>query len=92
MARCLEEKPIGGNNRFNVEQEYMMNSLDQNQQHYLEQYRKQLRRDLDEMGYGQRAQPVALVESDSSRATGFVMAFATAAVLFLSLSLSRLIA
>jgi hypothetical protein len=59
---------------------------------YLESSRRQLRRELDEMGYGQRPQPVVVRQDQSNRPTGFIMAFATAAVLFLSLSISRLIA
>jgi hypothetical protein len=43
------------------------------------------------MGYGQLARPITVQQKKSPRSTGFVMAFATVAVLFLGLSLTRLI-
>ena len=59
---------------------------------YLNTSRRQLRRELDEMGYAQRPQPAAVRQTESTRASGYIMAFATVAMLFLSLALSGLIA
>ena len=67
-----------------------MNQLDQ-ELRYLEVSRRQLQREMDEMGYGQHAQRPELPVSESSRPTGVIMALATIAILFVSLSLSSLI-
>jgi hypothetical protein len=58
---------------------------------YLNSARRQLQRDLDEMGYGQRSQPAVERQATLPNVTGYIMAFATVAVLFLSLSLSGLL-
>lgn len=58
---------------------------------YLDSARRQLQRDLDEMGYGQRPQPAVERQATSPNVTGYIMAFATVAVLFLGLSLSGLL-
>ena len=67
-----------------------MSNYDQRQR-YLERYSRQLRRELDEMGYGRRPQPIAVQEARSNKAVGFLVASASAVVLILSLSLSRML-
>jgi hypothetical protein len=58
---------------------------------YLELSRRQLRRQLDEMGYGQRAQTVTASEDRPDEAAGMLLAFAAIVTLLVSLSLSRLV-
>lgn len=60
-------------------------------EHYRQQKRRQLRRDLDEMGYGRRPQSMAAAEVESSDMAGFLMAFVTATAIVLSLAISRLL-
>ena len=67
-----------------------MSNYDQRQR-YLERYSRQMRRELDEMGYGRRPQPVVIQGARSNRAVGYLVASASVVVLILSLSLSRLL-
>lgn len=67
-----------------------MNHTDYDER-YREQKRRQLRRDLDEMGYGRRPQSAAVIEAESNDMATVFMAFVTATALVLSLAISRLV-
>ncbi len=67
-----------------------MNHTDYDER-YREQKLRQLRRDLDEMGYGRRPQSTAVTEAESNGIAAVFMAFVTATALVLSLAISRLV-
>jgi hypothetical protein len=59
---------------------------------YLASSRRQLRQELDEMGYGQPPQPAMPERVESKETTGFIVALATMAALFVGLYVSGLVA
>jgi hypothetical protein len=59
---------------------------------YLAASRQQLRRELDEMGYGRQSRSVATRQDESRGSAGFVVTVATITALFVGLSISGLVA